>query len=244
MSRVLAVIVCSVGAFGLARTVSASEYCVSCTGPDVAYRCAIDGTPDGPGTDPRAQLLCITKLAQAGGHESCSVRRTSEYPCPGVLRVINSPLEGSPPPEPAGPPPAQDAGAAPAEGAEPAPAAASDQPPAEDQPPQTVEELAGKTVKNSQEGLKKAGDALTGGAKATGEAVAGTAEKAGSAIGNAAKNTWGCITSLFSNCGGNAEQPGAGGSEGAPAAGESSVPKGGGEPPPAEPAAEPPADNQ
>lgn len=211
MSRVLAAFVLSVGACGFVRAAAAAEYCVTCTGPDAAYRCTIDGTPDGPGTDPRAQLLCITKLAEAGGHESCSVQRNAEYPCPGVLRVINSPLEGSPR-EPDGAPPAQDAGAAPPqkdagappeEGAEPA----SAEPPPEGQPPQTVEEFAGQTVKNSTEGLKKAGEALTGGAKATGEAVAGTAEKAGSAIGNAAKNTWGCITSLFSECGSSDAPP-------------------------------------
>jgi hypothetical protein len=67
--------------------------------------------------------------------------------------------------------------------------------------PRTVEELAGQTVKSSQEGLQKAGDAIGGTAKKAGEQIG----NAGSAIGNAASTTWNCITSLFSSCGGEAD---------------------------------------
>ena len=65
----------------------------------------------------------------------------------------------------------------------------------------TVEELAGQTVRSSKEGLEKAGEAIGGSAKKAGEGIG----KAGSAIGQAASNTWTCITSLFAACGGTPE---------------------------------------
>ena len=67
--------------------------------------------------------------------------------------------------------------------------------------PRTVEELAGQTMRSSKEGLEKAGQAIGGSAKKAGEGIG----KAGTAIGQAASNTWTCITSLFSSCGGEPE---------------------------------------
>jgi len=176
---------------GLNRPAAAAEYCVVCAGPDATYRCVFEGSPEGAGTDPRAQLLCIKQLAEAGGHESCSVTRTAASPCSGELRVVAAPLGEPPlgePPEPRPSEPAADAGVppeAPAEG-----------PPPESKPPRTVEELAGQTVESSKEGLKKAGETITGTAKKAGEQIG----SAGSAVGNAAKKTWNCLTSLFSDC--------------------------------------------
>jgi hypothetical protein len=184
---------------GFAEGLSAAEYCVSCSGPDASYRCAIADTPEGSPPDPRAQLLCITQLAENGGHETCSVMRNPVTPCEGPLTVIAAPLGPplAPPPPPLAP---EDRSAPP-----PVDASADGEP--ETKVPRTVEELAGQTVKSSKEGLKKAGDAIAGTAEKTGEVIAGTAKKAGeqignagSAVGNAAKKTWNCLISLFSDC--------------------------------------------
>jgi hypothetical protein len=76
-----------------------------------------------------------------------------------------------------------------------------------DKPPQTVQELAGRTIQSSKEGMKKASDTVASGAEKAGEAVTGTIKsageqigKAGTAVGNAAKKTWNCLTSLFQSC--------------------------------------------
>ncbi len=105
MPRLLSVLAAGLALICLGAAARAAEYCVSCTGPDAAYRCKIEGTPDGPGEDPRAQLLCIRQLAESGAHESCSVVRKSSYPCPGELKVIAGPVGEVVPPasaEPAG----------------------------------------------------------------------------------------------------------------------------------------------
>jgi hypothetical protein len=155
----------------------------------------IEGTSEKLGTDPREQLTCIKQLAEAGGHESCSVARSAPYPCPGLVRLVAKPQGELAPPaeavaEPNQPPP--EAG----ETVEPKHA-----------PPRTVEELAKDTVKSSQQGLQKAGEAVTGSAKSAGEQIgkAGSAVgegigKAGSSVGSAAKKTWDCLVSLFKNC--------------------------------------------
>jgi hypothetical protein len=57
------------------------------------------------------------------------------------------------------------------------------------QQPQTVEDIAKKTVKASGDSLKKAG-----------KAVANGAQSAGNAVGSAVKKTWTCLSSLFGNC--------------------------------------------
>ncbi len=170
----------------LVSAARASEYCVSCAGPEAAYRCEIEGTPEGPGTDPKAQLLCITELARAGGHESCAVARGGSVPCAGETRIFAAPIG--------------EAGPAPSIGAD-APAATPPEPAPEDaagggEPPSTVEEMAKSTVKSSKEGLEKAGETVVGGAKTAGEKIG----NAGSAVGSAAKKTWDCLVSLFKDC--------------------------------------------
>jgi hypothetical protein len=181
---------CSVG------KAQGAEYCVSCYGPEAYYRCAIESEVDVRGGDPRNQLLCITQLAQNGGHESCSVMRQQVDPCDSAVVVLVAPPAGGPPVLPDDPlnqrpeyqtnPPMDQA---------------------EGGTPETVQELAGQTYQSSKKGLKKAGKAITGTAEKTGEAVSGAAKKtgeavgnAGSAVGNAAKKTWNCLKSLFSDC--------------------------------------------
>ena len=177
---------------GLASSgAAARELCVVCEGPDAVYRCEVEDVAPGR-QESGAQLLCITTLARDGGHASCSVRRVAAASCEGEPRTIALP---------AGPP----VMAAPASGADersaPLTGPASDLPPmAEEQAkpgvPDTVEALAKETVESSGAGLKKAGEAVTGSAKAAGEQIG----KAGDAVAGAAKKTWGCLTSLFTDC--------------------------------------------
>jgi hypothetical protein len=181
---------------GLVARVSAQEYCVTCTGPDAKYRCAIGGDASLAARTSRGQLLCITELARTGHHASCSVGRTPEEPCEGEPRTVMFPAADgaapvlSDPRSGAGgalPAPAQ---ALPGTAASPgAPGTGAPAEAPAEAPPKTVEELAKQTVEASGNGLKKAGEAVGNTAKSTGEAV-----------GNAVSKTWKCMTSLFSDC--------------------------------------------
>lgn len=189
-------------ALAFAHPAAALEYCVTCEGPPAMYRCVIAGTPEGPGKNDSSSLMCISEMAARGGHENCAVSRGAPFPCPGLTATLKQPgnMPAEPPaaaaspdkqaphvaapssPVPVGP------NAAPAEPAAPVPAKV----------PRTVEELAKQTVKSSKDGIDKAGEAIGGTAKKAGEQIG----NAGSAIGSAATNTWACISSFFSNCGG------------------------------------------
>ena len=168
---------------GSASGAFAQDYCVTCTGPDAKYHCIIGGDASVAARSSRGQMLCITQLAQRGGHASCSVSRTTTEPCEGQVKTVMFPSDGpgTPPmaetvPPGAAPPPV--APPAPTEGAPP-PAAAPQQPPS----------AAGQIAKDSADGLKKAGDAVTN-----------TVENTGKAIGHAASKTWKCLSSFFGNC--------------------------------------------
>jgi hypothetical protein len=186
--------------YGLASGASAEEYCVTCTEPAAKYRCIIGGAPSPTPRTERGQLLCITELAQSGGHLSCSVGAATSGPCEGDVRTVMFPNT----PEPAVPPivaapPASDA---PSAEAAPPPAAGVPNEPQEPQPgpPKTVEELAKKSVQASGEGLKKAGKAVTDTAQTAGTAVGTAVKKTGSAVGTAVKKTWTCLSSFFGDC--------------------------------------------
>ncbi len=85
---------------------AAQEFCVTCSGPEASYRCVIGGDGTAAGRSARGQFLCITELAKAGGHASCSATRGQENPCPGETRTVMfslgdpgaSPLEAPPAP--------------------------------------------------------------------------------------------------------------------------------------------------
>lgn len=79
-----------------APAASAQEYCVICTGPDAKYRCSIGGEPSIAAGASRGQLLCITELARAGGHASCSVARNNAEPCDGEPRTVMFPASTDP----------------------------------------------------------------------------------------------------------------------------------------------------
>jgi hypothetical protein len=210
----LAIAMATLTAIALAQSAAATEYCVVCAGPETTYRCQVEGAPaGGQETDPRLQLLCISQLAKAGHHDNCSINRKPADPssgetCAGELRIIaapSSPLPGAVPAATAVDAPGVPQPRPPL-GAEAQPDPSHELPPDEahtEKVPQTMEELAGQTVKNSKENLQKAGDAIGG----TGTAIAGGAKQAGEkigdaggAVGNAAKKTWNCLTSLFNDC--------------------------------------------
>lgn len=177
------------GAGALPTGASALEHCVVCAGPDAVYRCQIDTLATGR-REAAAQLVCITTLAQEGGHQSCSVRRAATEVCPGPIKIVALP-EGGASSEGAEP-------ATPSAGSGPGPAAALPPQPVDEQkpPPQTVEALAKDAATSTGAGIKSAGETVTDAAKAAGQQF----EKAGGAISGAAKKTWGCISSLFSDC--------------------------------------------
>ena len=154
----------------LAAEASAQDYCVTCTGPDAKYHCVIGGGGSPAARSSRGQILCITQLAQSGGHASCSVSRTSSEPCEGQVKTVMFPTDepGTVPVEMAAPPPPA---------APPAPA-----------PPQAPGP-ADATAKDSDNGLKKAADAVTS-----------TVTDTGKAVGHAASKTWKCLSSFFGDC--------------------------------------------
>ena len=128
----------------LAGSAVAQTVCVVCSEPDAIYRCQADTNFARPG-DTRLNLLCITEIAHAGQHGSCSVRRQQGGTCDGPLRTVAIV------PPPAGSPPPPDAVTAP-------PGAPNAERSARSGPPDTVEELANRTAAQSKEQL----DAATG----------------------------------------------------------------------------------
>lgn len=182
-------------AWALPLGAMAQEYCVTCTGPDAAYRCLIGGEAPPAARSSRGQFLCITELAKAGGHASCSAARGQASPCPGETRTVmfslaDPGLGGAPvetvAPQPAAPaapgisyapgaPPGHDLAPVAVPPAAPAPAPAPPQDTGTTPPKQNVvEDLASKT----------------------GKAVTDTGE----AVGNAVKKSWDCVASLFGKC--------------------------------------------
>ena len=170
---------------------SAQEFCVTCAAPDATYRCVIGGDSVAARSS-RGQFLCITELAQSGHHASCSAGRSTEGACPGELRTVMFPPGAEPtaPPladtAPIEPPPAipgpyakQPVEAKAPDGAPPvAELPPGEVAPAEAPPP----DAPANTV---EEGLKKAGKAVS---------------DTGDAVGHAMKKTWKCVTSLFGDC--------------------------------------------
>jgi hypothetical protein len=155
---------------GLASSAAAQDYCVTCTGPDAKYHCVVGGDASISARTSRGQMLCITQLAQSGGHASCSVSRTTTEPCEGQVKTVMFPAsepgtqpvtETLPPVTPEALPP----------GAPPPLTQGTPPPAAPQQAPSTVGEIAEKTAKDT-----------------------------GSAIGQAASKAWKCLSSFFGDC--------------------------------------------
>lgn len=172
----------------LAAEASAQDYCVTCTGPDAKYHCIIGGGGSPAARSSRGQILCITQLAQSGGHASCSVSRTSSEPCEGQVKTVMFPTDepGTPPMAetlpPASPPPATAPSSA-------QPPALTEGAPPPTEAPQQQPSTVGQIAKDSANGLKQAGEAVTS-----------TVDKTGKAIGHAASKTWKCLSSFFGDC--------------------------------------------
>ena len=181
--------------FAVVIGASAQEFCVTCSGPTASYRCLIGGdSGNAAARSSRGQFLCITELAKAGGHASCSATRGQSTPCPGETRTVMFTLSdpGAAPLATTSPPalvpvpssttplaPGQDLPPVAVSPPQPQPAQSppavetGSAPPAEEKP-NVVEDLANKT----------------------GKAMSDT----GKAVGNAVKKSWDCVASLFGDC--------------------------------------------
>lgn len=185
--------------------VLAYDFCVTCSGPEAHYTCRLDLPSVNP-RDLRLQLLCISQLAQGGGHARCEIDHPQNPPCRGDIKAIAIPGETEPAPQQATDPatPAVPAGD---------PAAGNQQPPAGEPPPahqaggetvipksdkapETVKEMVEKGAVGTGKNLEEAGGTVKGAAKSAG----GWFKKAGSAVGGAAKKTWTCLSSFFGDC--------------------------------------------
>lgn len=182
-------------ALALSAGAAAQEYCVTCTGPDASYRCLIGGEAPPSARSSRGQFLCITELAKAGGHASCSAARGQATPCPGETRTVMfslvdpgaSPLEAAAPPGPQpGAPPAVATPLAPGQELPPVALPPPGQPPATQDAPMETGTAPEAPKPNMVEDL----------ANKTGKAVSDT----GKAVGGAVKKSWDCVTSLFGDC--------------------------------------------
>ena len=170
--------------FALASAAGAQEFCVACSEPSAVYRCVIDGAQPQGGQP--LQMLCVTAMAKAGGHGTCSVKRGTVFDCDGAVKhvpwaALNAPPLAAAPPSPA---PAPAAAPTPVR-----PEAAEAPDPTSEGPPQTVVEMAKRANQQTSDQMKKAGENLSQGAKSMGDAV-----------GKATKKTWDCMTSLFTRC--------------------------------------------
>jgi hypothetical protein len=177
----------------------AQEYCVTCSGPEASYRCVIGGEVPPAVRASSGQFLCITELAKAGGHLSCSAARGQATPCAGETRTVMYSLAdpagalapGAPPPAaPAtglsAPPPAAGLPPIPERELAPVPLPPVDQTQAPSAPPAETGTAPSPPKPSVVEDL----------ANKTGKAVSDT----GKAVGDAAKKSWDCVASLFGNC--------------------------------------------
>ena len=175
--------------FLLAAGAFAQEFCVTCASPEATYRCLIGGGASTGSISSRGQFLCITELAKAGGHSSCSATRGQATPCPGETRTVMftvgdpeaSPLEATP----MAAPPAPVAPLAPTKDISPVPLPPPGQQQSPPQAPQTTEGPENPQPNAVEKFAKKTGEAIT---------------ETGTAVGDAAKKTWDCVASLFGDC--------------------------------------------
>lgn len=199
----------------------ATELCVKCTGPDAAYSCVVGSGHSNATLDTVAKFYCITTLAKAGSHASCTIDRSVTAPCPGERRELPIPAilndndsEGDQPKN-TSPAPldgqgqashvqqehgAQEANVPPPPAEHPASGPPPGQPPpdqaASEPPPKTVQEMVEKSAQSAGNGLNETQKTAGAAAKSASTAL----EKAGSAVGGAAKSSWQCLSSFFSKC--------------------------------------------
>lgn len=202
----------TLGALALlaSKAVVAAEFCVSCETPDAHYKCVLPGPAADP-SDTRLKLWCMTELAKAGNHASCSIDRQQQASCDGAIKSIALPpgytlgpapttpetTGASQPPAPHATPPQQQPSAAPAaQASKPAAGGVS----GEIIIPKSQQDSAVAAKKPPPESSESAADTAAGAAKGAAESAGTALNKAGKAVGNAAQKTWTCITSFFGDC--------------------------------------------
>lgn len=182
-----------------------AAFCVSCTGPEQTYLCAIES--GGAGRNAASlRLYCVVNTARERGHQSCTARKEGADSCDGprlnyVYSDENLPLFKAP-----------DAATGPSDGnAETAGGGASLPSGRKSGEAETMVDLTGKAITSSKKRLRKAGDtvgevtsktgeAVRGAARTTGSRVRRAVKKAGKAVGKAARTTYDCVRTLFGNC--------------------------------------------
>jgi len=185
-------------------------FCVSCTGPEQTYVCAIEAA--GAGRNAASlRLYCVVNTARDRGHQSCTVRKELADSCDGprldfVYTENNLPLFGSP-----------NAVTNPSHGdAETAGAGTTSPNDRRSGEAETMVDLTGKAVTSSRKRLRKAGEtvgevtsktrkAVRGAARTTGSRVRRAVKNAGKAVGKAARTTYECVRTLFGKCGSQKE---------------------------------------
>jgi hypothetical protein len=182
------VVAAAVTVLALTTGVNAQEFCVTCSGPTAAYRCLIGGeNTNAAARSSRGQFLCITELAKAGGHASCSATRGQSTSCPGETRTVMFSLAdpGAAPLATTSPPPLV-----------PVPSSTTPLPPGHDLPPVALPPPQAQPAQPTP-------PVETGTAPPANEkpnAVEDLANKTGKAVGNAVKKSWDCVASLFGDC--------------------------------------------
>ena len=209
------------------RSVLAAEFCVSCETPSAHYTCVLPGPAADP-SDSRLKLWCMTELAKAGNHASCTIDRQQQRPCDGTIKTIERPPGYELGPAPTAPEAStgdQQLNAPQAMPAQPqqqpplAPAASATKPPPKGVSGEIVipksptptapsaapspapgREAAETTGKPTPDNKGSAADTAKDAVVDAAEAAGSAVDKAGKAVGNAAQKTWTCITSLFGDC--------------------------------------------
>lgn len=158
---------------------SAQSVCVECREPEKSYRCTIKGSEkvqNVKGSSRAIEFVCISEIARARGHQSCRVSTGYAGPCIGehhevdIARPAGDSAAAASPEKSAG-----ESSAKSEQQAQPKPKG----------PPQTLEELARDTMSKSKEQMTAADEGM---------------RKAGSAVTGTLKKTWDCMASLFSRC--------------------------------------------
>lgn len=208
-------------ALAFAVPAAAQEVCVTCSDPDVSYKCSVKDSEKASqirGAGKAIEFLCITELARAGGHRSCRASRDYVGPCLGQQRVIDVTRPSEPPVQGQ----QADGDAAETDGTIEARRNAANQ------VPRTLEEMARESAAKSKQQLDaadqsmkqaakdagktldKAGAAVGDAVKKTGTAVGDAVKKTGTAVGDAVqksgdvvKKSVVCIVTLFTSCGQN-----------------------------------------
>lgn len=205
-----------VAALAIVGPAAAADVCVSCTGPDVTYRCSVKNadTIAGLAGDKALEKICRKVLKNTGSHASCSVRK-GDGPCPGTPKMVGwddvkeaaaVEAEGALPdkggdksakPKAEAKKPAERAKAAAVDPG--GHAGAAEPPPVAGAPPAAKEPAANPPPVKQQTARGAAAPVQSPEAKPP-PAEEPPSESLGDKIKGAAEKTWTCMSSLFGKC--------------------------------------------